>query len=127
MTYNDLVVEVFPNATTEDCEKLLWYCKAFPFCDVEHTKRQLKEIYERSGGNVSVAIALAHDDIDTAITEAHQSEINAAMDINLSYDYNKDIYLLWLKNIPHGINHWEMRRLNELCQQAYLIKNKEAL
>jgi hypothetical protein len=49
------------------------------------------------------------------------------MDINLSYDYNKDIYLLWLKDIPHEINHWEMSRLQKLCQQAHLIKNKEAL
>lgn len=122
--YNDLVKEHFPGATLEDCNTLLWNCTAFPFCDVNHTINQLKDMYQRSGGNVSVAVALAHQDLDEAMQEARLLEFNAKRDILLTYDKNK--YILWIKGIPTELNHWEMSRLKDVSNDSYLIKGKYA-
>ena len=43
-TFYDLVREVFSGATDEECEFLLWENTAFPFCDIEHVKKQLLEL-----------------------------------------------------------------------------------
>lgn len=42
MTYRELVLEYFPEASDKEIEHILWECTAFPFCGIETLREQLQ-------------------------------------------------------------------------------------
>lgn len=66
MTYIELAQFVFPGATTEQAESLLWNCTAFPFDVPEGIEKALREAYAASGGDVDKALAWSYEELDKA-------------------------------------------------------------
>lgn len=71
MTPNEICREYFAAASKEELKSILWECTSFPFFrdDAEAClRKQLKDIFEKSGGNVETAIRIAHEEMN----EAHE-------------------------------------------------------
>jgi hypothetical protein len=68
-TWNDLVQSIWPNVTAEQAEILLWETTCFPMGTAEDVERQLRENYQRSGGDVDLIVKLVYADIDQHIQE----------------------------------------------------------
>tara|TARA_B100001778_G_scaffold330827_1_gene334014 strand:- start:34134 stop:34388 length:255 start_codon:yes stop_codon:yes gene_type:complete len=60
----DLVDELLPDISKEDLGRFLWSATAFPMAGCDILQKQIREMVERSGGDVDKAIALAHEDMD---------------------------------------------------------------
>lgn len=56
----------FPKCSASDASHLIWNCTAFPFAPIEHCRKQLKEISQRSNRNVNAAMAIAQSDMEKA-------------------------------------------------------------
>jgi hypothetical protein len=71
-TIIDKVKEVWPGASDEAAESLLWEASSFPFSDEESVMAQLKASYEKFGGDVRLAIDDAYAEIDRAMKEFNE-------------------------------------------------------
>lgn len=48
MTWKDLVNKYFPNATSNECESILWSETSFPIGSVSCIEKQLKDFHMKS-------------------------------------------------------------------------------
>lgn len=64
----DLARKYFQGKTDEDYNTLLWGATAFPFCDPDHLDGQLKDLAEKSSGDINMCLAIA----DAEIGQAHE-------------------------------------------------------
>ena len=55
-TWIDYVQGIFPEATEEDVEYVLWECTEFPMCGNTHTKKQIQDMKDASDGTLKNAI-----------------------------------------------------------------------
>ena len=67
MDWLDEVREIWGKCTEQEASDLLWMCTAFPAADVEHVKKQLVDIKEKSGGDYDRALAIADAEIGEAM------------------------------------------------------------
>lgn len=59
---------------------LLMNATSFPMNDGEGTYQELKEMAERSGGDLDLAIAMANDDLDKAMQHAYEQDQKTLQD-----------------------------------------------
>ena len=71
MTGIELVRKVLPDASEEDCDRLLWGCTAFPFSkDPRKLKRQIRVAWEKGGKTVDGALGWVLSEIDRRLQAA---------------------------------------------------------
>ena len=69
MSLINRVIEVWPGATPDDAERLLWEATAFPFCSEDAAIERLRDTYTRTNGNVTQAIDNAYREMDRLMAE----------------------------------------------------------
>jgi hypothetical protein len=70
----EFVNRVWGECSLEEADILLWNCTAFPCADISHIEKQLKDIKERSGGNVGKAVHICDEEMEIALKEIAQSK-----------------------------------------------------
>ena len=58
----DAVHKYWPGLSDEDQHAILWSGTAYPFATPEYTAEQLRELAEKSGGNLDMALAIADEE-----------------------------------------------------------------
>lgn len=66
-TWLDLVYRFWGPCSNEDADTLLWNCTCFPFGSPLMVARQLKDIKERSGGNITNAVDIVDKEMLVAL------------------------------------------------------------
>lgn len=68
----------WPNITDEQKISVLWATTAYPFADADYTIKQIKDMAERSHGDVGLAYKLADEDMDRAMEHGRMVQINTS-------------------------------------------------
>lgn len=65
----DAVKEFFPHFNDKQMSDLLWNCTAFPFADGGQIRQQIKELAEKSGGDMNECMRIADEEVFSATDE----------------------------------------------------------
>lgn len=63
-----------PTMIPAEAEQWLWACTCFPFGTKEQTLANLKDYWQRSNGDLEVAIDLSHQDLFKAMAAVKETE-----------------------------------------------------
>lgn len=63
MNWIELVQANWPGIDDQGAHEILWNATCFPMGDAEMISKQVRDVYEKSGGNISLAIALVEDEM----------------------------------------------------------------
>ena len=76
-TWHDLARRVYPQATDDECERLLWECSPFPFGSVRQVLRGMRESFSAGGGTVLGAVNHSYAQLDEAMAEINQADLES--------------------------------------------------
>jgi hypothetical protein len=74
ITWLDLVREVAPDATDDDCHTLLWSATCYPFGSPDQVRKTLAESWEGGGKTVYGAVAYAEDELERGMAEYREAQ-----------------------------------------------------
>mgnify|MGYP003323478920 CR=1 FL=1 len=82
-TWPELVRTIWPKATDDQVELLLWETTCYPMGSAEQVEQQLRDIYTKSNGDVALALEITYKEISeqmakNATWEALSDEIGRA-------------------------------------------------
>ena len=73
-TCADVVRRHFPDIPVDKCVDFLFQVTAFPCTSVEHIVKQIEEMADKSGGDWELAMEIADEELDAAMTDFHIRE-----------------------------------------------------
>ena len=69
-TWHDVARKVFPQATDDECERLLWSCSPFPFAsDAKLVESTMRKYWLRGGETVAGAVNASVRALDRAMAQ----------------------------------------------------------